>query len=95
MSKERQRFRDRTALGSEVQRMENELEQRRQRITAALSGIGSAARGSLVSPEALLTAGIFGFMLHRGQPRPNFALVSVLHMTSTAIRAWRELSAGR
>jgi len=92
MSTQRRACRERSALGTDIGRIERELEQRRQRIAVTLSGIADAATRNVVSPEALLTAAAFGVMLQRGRRRSEFALVSALQMASTGIRIWNRLS---
>jgi hypothetical protein len=78
-----------SALRRDIRRAERELQQRRQRITQTLVGIRQAARRSIVSPEALLTAGVVGVMLQRGQRRTDLLLMSVLQTATAGSRIWK------
>lgn len=75
-----------TTLKADIRQVEGRLIERRHLISNALGGVANTARNGMVSPGALLAAGLFGAMLDRGTGMRGIRLLSLLQTANASLR---------
>ncbi|MCC5860624.1 MAG: hypothetical protein JJT93_01775 [Gammaproteobacteria bacterium] len=74
------------ALRANIRTVERRLKGRRNSISVALDGVADKTREQLVSPPALLTAGMFGAAMHRSRALHGLRVLAVLQTANAGLQ---------
>ena len=80
------------SLKSSIRQTERSIAQRRGRISTDFDGITETVRKRMVSPGALVTAGLFGAFLHRDNRFLGVRMMTLLETAKTGLRLLTTLS---
>lgn len=80
------------SLKSSIQQAENSIAERRGRLGVALDGMTHSVGNRLVSPGALVAAGLFGAALHRGRRLYSLRTLALLETANAGLRLLLTLS---
>jgi|GEM_PF-2280069 len=82
------------ALKSKIHSVEERMQGRRSSIKTATSRIAKGIREQITSPATLVTAGLLGAVLHRGQRPDGAQLIAFLQAANTGLRILLSASPG-
>lgn len=80
------------SLKSSIRDAEHSIVQRRDRLGVALDGVTHSVGKRMVSPGALVAAGLFGAALHRHQQLHGLRMLALLDAANTSLRLLLTLS---
>ncbi|MFU8822597.1 MAG: hypothetical protein ACNA8G_13705 [Gammaproteobacteria bacterium] len=80
------------SLKSSIRQAEHSIAQRRDRLSVALDGVRHSVGTRMVSPGALVTAGLFGAALHQNQRLHGLRMLALLETANTSLRLLLALS---
>lgn len=73
-------------LKSSIRETEHRIAQRRGRLGAAVDGVRHSASRRMVSPGALIAAGLFGAALHQNRRLHGLQVLALLQATNAGLR---------
>lgn len=73
-------------LKSSIRQTERSIAQRRGRLGVAVGGVRHAVRRRMVSPGALVTAGLLGAALHRDHRLNGLRMLALLEAANSSLR---------
>jgi hypothetical protein len=79
-------------LKSRIRQAEHSIAQRRGRLGVALDGVTHSVGTRMVSPGALVTAGLFGAALQQHQRLHGLRMLALLEAANTGLRLLLTLS---
>lgn len=74
------------SLKSSIRQTERSIAQRRSRLGVAVAGVKHAVRRRMVSPGALITAGLLGAALQRDHRLNGFRILALLNAANSGLR---------
>lgn len=80
------------SLKSRIRQAENSIVERRGRLSVALGGVRHSVGKRMVSPGALVTAGLFGAALHQSHRLHGLRMLALLDAANTGLRLLLTLS---
>ena len=80
------------SLKSSIRETEHRIAQRRGRLSVALDGVTRGVAERMVSPGALVAAGLFGAALHRAHRLHVLQLLALLETANSSLRLLLTLS---
>lgn len=79
-------------LNSRIRQTERSIAQRRSRLGVAVDGVTHAVRRRMVSPGALVTAGLLGAALQRGHRLHGLRMLALLEAANSSLRLLNTLT---
>lgn len=73
-------------LGANIRAIEVRIRQRRDSIDVACDNLAESLREKLISPPALIAAGLVGAAMHRSQLPNRFQLMAIMQTAITVAR---------
>jgi hypothetical protein len=83
------------SIEASIHRVESRVFRRRDEVGATLAGISRTVRNRMVSPLAIATAGLVGFMLQRRNRLKDWKLLPLLQAASSSAHVLLTLSQSR
>lgn len=80
------------SVKSSIRQAEHSITQRRGRLRVAIDGVTHSVGTNMVSPGALVTAGLFGAALHRHHRLHGLRMLALLEAANTSLRLLLTLS---
>jgi hypothetical protein len=80
------------SLKSRIRQAEQSIAERHGRLSVALDGVTHSVGARMVSPGALVTAGLLGAALHQDQRLHGLRMLALLETTNAGLRLLQTLA---